>query len=114
MQLLKSWDSSKGLPLPTAHCLRVLIVICQRMTPWQCCIFSTILYCTVLSLAGLLLENEVKVRPLLAGYLHDVAQEFSQKTLLMPLFRAYKKKKGDLQDTLLTMRLVISDCYDTM
>ncbi|ETO36092.1 cytoplasmic FMR1-interacting protein 2 [Reticulomyxa filosa] len=63
-------------------------------------------------LSNLILENESFVRPVLARYVHEQLQEFAHNTLLHPLYRSHKKKKGDLNDTLLKIRLVIADCYD--
>ncbi|ETO15078.1 component of SCAR regulatory complex [Reticulomyxa filosa] len=63
-------------------------------------------------LSNLLLENESFIKPVLARYVHEHLQEFSHNTLLLPLYRSHKKKKGDLNDTLLKIRLVIADCYD--
>ena len=63
-------------------------------------------------MANLLLTNETKLRPILANFVHERLQSFTHSALLWPLFRANKKNKGDLTDTLLTMRIVSADSFD--
>jgi len=63
-------------------------------------------------LSNLLAENESFLKPVLSRYVHEELQQFVHNTLLFPLHRSHKRKKGDLSDTLLKIRLVIADCYD--
>ena len=63
-------------------------------------------------LSNMLSDAETIVRPIVSDVIHEKLQRFTHNTLLLPLFRSNKKKKGDLKDVLLTMRLVAADAYD--
>ena len=60
-------------------------------------------------LANLLLSNQTKLRSMLSQFMHNKLQDFTHNKLVWPLYRANKKKKAELLDTLVTIRLVASE-----